>query len=420
MDIIKKSRLQAPNSNGMRRVRWAVVRNTYGELRDTTIKTVLDWLPEVYFGAYHKTDHTYKITGIKDLEAELLFRALDTEEDVKKLLSLELTGAWVNEFRQVPKAILDALQGRVGRFPSAKDEGCTWSGVIGDSNPYEEDSEYAKYLESDNRPDNVELYRQPSGLSPEAENIPFLPKGYYENLAKGKDREFVKVFVHGENGFIQDGDPITPEYSEALHRSPDVLIPYPGVRGIRFWDAGHNPTCIIAQIHPVSGRLIVYDTLVGVNVGMKQLIAGEVKPLMNSKYAKVTTWIDTGDPAVTTRDDADIELSPARVIEVELKTTYTPGVKEWETRKEAIKSVLTGAPLLLLSHDEERLHKAFRGGWQYTKVTSGQKVSNIAMKNIHSHPADAISQGLPRIISVAPAKPQTPKKPKPKKHWLMG
>lgn len=39
-------------------------------------------------------------------------------------LSLELTGAWVNEAREIPWAVIKALQGRVGRFPAVTDGGC--------------------------------------------------------------------------------------------------------------------------------------------------------------------------------------------------------------------------------------------------------------------------------------------------------
>ena len=48
---------------------------------------------------------------------EFLFRALDKPDDIKKLLSLEVTGGWLNEAREIPKAIMDILIGRLGRYP---------------------------------------------------------------------------------------------------------------------------------------------------------------------------------------------------------------------------------------------------------------------------------------------------------------
>ena len=61
-------------------------------------------------------------------------------EDVKKLLSLELTGVWVNEAREIPKSIIDAVTMRCGRFPSMREGGPSWSGVICDTNAPEEDA----------------------------------------------------------------------------------------------------------------------------------------------------------------------------------------------------------------------------------------------------------------------------------------
>ena len=64
--------------------------------------------------------------------------ALDKQEDVKKLLSLELTGVWLNEARELPKSIVDACTMRVGRFPSMRDGGPSWFGVIMDTNAPDE------------------------------------------------------------------------------------------------------------------------------------------------------------------------------------------------------------------------------------------------------------------------------------------
>ena len=50
------------------------------------------------------------------VELEVIFLALDKQEDVKKLLSLELTGVWINEAREIPKSIVDACTMRVAAF----------------------------------------------------------------------------------------------------------------------------------------------------------------------------------------------------------------------------------------------------------------------------------------------------------------
>ena len=109
-ELMRRAREQKPAPDGKRKSRWAVVRNTYRELKDTTLKTWLDWFPEGDLGPFHRGDMAHHIQ-IDDLDMEVLFRALDRPDDAKKVLSLELTGAWVNEAREVPKRIIDALVG---------------------------------------------------------------------------------------------------------------------------------------------------------------------------------------------------------------------------------------------------------------------------------------------------------------------
>ena len=133
------------------------------------------------------------------------------KEDVKKLLSLELTGVWINEAREIPKSIIDACTMRVGRFPSMRDGGATWYGVICDTNAPEEDHWWpvmagdVPVLDHISReealmlvkPDNWKFFTQPSAMlenkddknnligyknNPKCENNKNLTKDYYENI----------------------------------------------------------------------------------------------------------------------------------------------------------------------------------------------------------------------------------------------
>ena len=99
IEMFMKSFIQEPDPDGIRRTRWAVIRNTYRELMDTTIQTFFDWYPESE-GVLLKMDMKF-ITDIQMLDGttchiEFFFRALDKPSDVKKLLSLELTGGFIN------------------------------------------------------------------------------------------------------------------------------------------------------------------------------------------------------------------------------------------------------------------------------------------------------------------------------------
>jgi phage terminase large subunit len=209
VELFRRAVQQARGPDGLRRTRFTVVRNTYPELRDTTRKTFEEWIP-AELGVWRERDFAFDIE-FNDVRSEILFRALDRPDDIKKLMSLELTGAWINEAREVPRAVFEVLEGRVGRYPSVARGGCTWSGVFCDSNPWARNHwgymlfSQGKVIGSDGKaimiPESARakyaLFEQPGGRSPEAENVEHLPAGYYDRLAIGKDSDWITSYVDG-------------------------------------------------------------------------------------------------------------------------------------------------------------------------------------------------------------------------------
>lgn len=200
MEIIRRACQQAPGVDGVRRTKWAIIRNTYRELRDTTRRTFEQWVP-AQIGKWREADFAFDIScPLSDgtrAECEVLFRSLNRPEDVKKLLSLEITGAYVNELKEIPKRVIDVLETRLGRYPAKKDGGPTWFGWWGDTNPWHVGHWGQKLFKQP--PPGYEMYSQPGGRSDTAENTDNLPEGYYERLCHGKDAEWVRVFVDGED-----------------------------------------------------------------------------------------------------------------------------------------------------------------------------------------------------------------------------
>jgi hypothetical protein len=101
VEILRRASLQAPGKDKIRRSRWAVIRNTYSELRTTTIKSWHQWVsPEL--SRWVDEGPPFHHIKMGDMDLEVLFVALDRPQDISKLLSMELTGAWVKEAREVP------------------------------------------------------------------------------------------------------------------------------------------------------------------------------------------------------------------------------------------------------------------------------------------------------------------------------
>lgn len=195
MEILRRAVEQRPGPDGIRRTRFAVIRNTRPQLKDTTRKTFEQWIPEA-LGKWNEQDFEFHMR-FGDVDCEVLFRALDRPQDVRKVLSLELTGAYINEAREIPKEVVDGLQGRVGRYPSKAQGGCTWFGIWMDTNPWHV-GHWGHSLFSVEKPEGHEVYEQPSGLALEAENRENLPQGYYERLCHGKDTEWVDEYVRAK------------------------------------------------------------------------------------------------------------------------------------------------------------------------------------------------------------------------------
>lgn len=155
---------QARSEDGKRRSRFAVIRNTQPELRSTTAVTYGQIYPSDAFGEIiwrSPATHIIHPRGT-DLEIEVNLLALDKPKDVKKLLSLELTGAFVNEFREVPRSIVTRLTERVGRY-GVNERPTTWSGIWGDTNP--PDSDHWIYdWHHRNTPEGYSFHQQPPGV----------------------------------------------------------------------------------------------------------------------------------------------------------------------------------------------------------------------------------------------------------------
>jgi len=242
-EILIRAAAQKRGPDGIRHTRFAVIRNTYSQLRDTTRKTFKEWIPQDS-GKWNEQSFTFHIKR-GDIDCEVLFRALDRPEDVKKLLSLELTGAYINEAREIPKHVLDVLQTRVGRYPSKAQGGATWFGIWMDTNPWHPGHWGAKLFAKLGRTDGYEVFRQPGGRDSRAENLTNLPPGYYDRLLAGKDKEWVSVYVDGQDA-VSDEGAIWGAWIAGLESSGQLCgFDHPNDGVFTSWDIGKRDSTAI-------------------------------------------------------------------------------------------------------------------------------------------------------------------------------
>ena len=392
LEIIRRAHYQRKSPDGKRRTRWCVIRNSYPELKSTTIKTWMDWMPAEYGKTNFDSPIIHHIKTA-EIDMEVLFLALDRPEDAKKLLSLELTGAWINEAREIPKGIVDALTGRVGRYPSVNMGGCSWSGILMDTNPPDNESWWFKMAEID-RPDGWEFFHQPGGLAEGAENVANLPKDYYKRMMAGKDPEWIKVYVDGEYGFLIEGQAVYPMFRDRTHVAKEILEPAPGFSLMIGADFGLTPCAVIGQRLP-GGKWCIIDEFITEDIGIKKF-SEELTAFMEANYSGFDVSIAVGDPSGDFRSPNSDDTC------IDILNLYTPwkwkpaATNELTMRLEVVKTCLNkmadGDPAFLLSPKCKVLRKGFNGSYNYKLIKGGDgtRTHNVPEKNKFSHPHDAL------------------------------
>lgn len=392
--------LQEPSPlDGIRRTRAVVVRNTGNQLNDTTIPSWNIWFKDGIAGTWKATVKTF-VLRFADVECEVLFRPLDTPDDVSRVLSLEVTFAILDEFVEIPKQIVEALSGRCGRFPSkVEGVGATNWGMWGASNPGEEDNWWHEFLGVDDptkRPENVSYYHQPSGLSAQAENVENLPggRGYYENMRKGKSPAWVKQFIEAEWGYTVAGRPVVPTFNRELHVAKHSLKFDPYLPLVAGFDPGMRSALIFGQ-QDLYGRLhVLPPSLVLEGYGAERMANDRLVPLLKLRFPGADFTI-APDPAANSRTPTNestvVDVLRAHKykkywnVEVDETNLITP-------RLEAIQHFTTRlterGPALVIDPACHELIRALTGGWRY-ETTKKDTEKPQPEKNVHSHPGDA-------------------------------
>lgn len=424
-----------PMLDGVRRSRWAVIRNTNKELEDTTERTFMQWFPPQAFGEWTPSKHNYTIRALRadgddrGAEIQILFRALDRPDQIKDLLSLDLTGAWINEGREIDWPIVEALQARLGRYPPMADmRQPYWFGMWMDTNAPDTESRWYKFFEEEDLSESVaelanvipgltvdkfrRLFKQPSGRGPRAENLENLPAGYYQRLAIGKTDEWVKVYIDGEYGFVVEGKVVWPGYTDAFHCPADQRHwPQPvfGLPIYRGWDFGLTPACVFTQITP-RGQWIIFDELVADAIGA--IGADRFSDLVLNHSARNYpgfTFRDVGDPAGMQRGQSD-ERTCFQVLHAK-NILIEPAIQTLQIRLESVRRPLQmitegGRPQFLLHPRCKMLRRAMMGGYHFRRLrVSGERYANEPEKNAYSHVADALGYVGTRLFGVALVQP---------------
>jgi len=417
---------QEADVDGVRRTRWIVTRDTYKELRETTIKTWLEWFPENEWGpfirsepAFHHLKREHPSGDGTKVDCEVIFLALpDPDQAEAVLASYEITGFFRNEGQFCEKAVIDELLSRCSRYPSMKNgPGATWFGGFIDMNAPVE-GHWVPYMRGDiplppdlteeeatefEKPNDWKFFVQPPGLievkidgkvvyqaNPKAENQRNLRESYLEKI-KGKDKRWIDRRVMNKVGLSLDGKAVYPTFSEQDHISPRVLTPVSGSTIICGLDFGREPAAAFTQC--VNGHWTVLSELVG-TAESAQLFAPRVRRHIATTYPgfKVEFWGDPrGGDGNQTNETTAYDIFEAHGMTVNQATTDNSP----EMRRSTVESVLGRRNGFLISPNCVVTKVGFSGGYHYPKIKGRPGMfMPRPLKNRYSHIVESVENAL--------------------------
>lgn len=405
-ELFRRALEQEPANDGLRYTRFAIVRQTLKQLKDTVLKDITNWLSGV--ATFKVSDNTVYIE-FGDVRSEWLLIPLDSPEDQRRLLSMQLTGAWLSECIEMDVGLISPLAGRVGRYPAANLGGASWFGLIADTNMPSYGSPWHRFMEVETPPD-WQVFIQPSGMSEEAENLEWLTqtpetlklpvtderrraqgRTYYERFIRSNSEDWCKRYVHAEYGDDPSGTAVYRESFRMAWHVADEVFPISGYPLIMGLDFGRDPCAVICQADH-RGRLLVLEEIIAEDIGLELQLQRAIRPALMQEVYMGKSVIVVGDPAGRQRSTLYEETS-FDLIKRHGLMAYPAPTNNIDKRVSAVESWLLGSrdggPAIIIDREKcPILIRALSGGYRYAKLKNGQR-KTVPDKNEYSHVMDA-------------------------------
>jgi len=397
--------------NGARRSRMVILRNTVAQLNDTIVPLINQWFVDAVqgnMGTWKLTEKKFNMRfGLADgtrVESDFWLMAADGPEDVRRLLSVECTAAWVEESRELNPEVFSGLQGRVGRYPSKAMGGVKTASVLCSTNPPPVGGFWHKALTE--TPEGWATFIQPAALlddnsiNPEREN-PNLPEEYYDRLIGGKTEEWIDVFLKNKFGIGNAGQPVyKSSFKRSFHVAENELNPfktktYPVVVGL---DNGLTAAAAILQ-QDTRGRIMLLDECYvppGETMGIERFLDNYLVPLMRRKY-HACDIVFALDPACFQRSQINEETIAQAVqkrgFRVTRAVTNDPTKRIGAVEQMLVRHV-DGKGFFLISPTCRWAIEGFEYGYRYPPKKDGTiNAESGPQKNHYSHFHDALQYG---------------------------
>lgn len=403
-ELVRRACEQWPGPDGVRRTRFALLRQTLSQLKNTVLKDIISWFSPI---CDWKVSESMVIFKFGDVVSEWMLLPLETSEDQKRILSMNLTGAFVSEAIEIDFDLLVAIAGRCGRFPLPADGGAKWYGVVCDSNMPTEGTRWHGAVETP--PPEWQIFTQPSGLSPQAENLNWLlqtpvtlalPLDHPERLAKGREYyqrlststnpAWVKRYVMAEFGPDPSGAAVySGMFYTSFHCRDDLLV-IPGAPLLVGLDLGRDPWALIGQLDSQS-RLLIHEEIMADDIGLK-LQLPKIRQVVNGRMYVGCPVCIVFDPAGMAKSNFD-EMTSYDVIRSYGFMCIPAPTNRLAPRLNAVERFLTesrgGTASMLINRSRcPTLVAGLNGGYRFKYDQMGES-QPAPDKNRFSHVCDA-------------------------------
>lgn len=412
-----------------RQARVGVIRETYPNLEKNTLKSWHDMYDENLGKFTWKAPYTHRLTFILEeddqgkpidvCEFEIEFRAIGDRSVEEVTRGWQVCAVLVDEADLQPAELLSFLSGRVGRGGLDRDLVVDPQIILSLNAPYIDNWVYKLAIEKDlgeiddelrealGGRELIEVFIQPGGREPDAENLHNLPKGYYAiQAAANKHRpDYIARMIDNKFVPMQHGQPVNPQFDYRAHvRDLDWDPRRPLIVGV---DQGLNCAAVALQ-RTVMGHLRTLREAVMFQGDGKTLAkigptaAGQMVRTMIADHFPELHPDDlriVADPAAwSAADRADQEMDWIRAFEKGLGHKVRKAKTNKATlRNEAIWSAMTERDGYAVDGRYcPHLIRGHLGGYRYQKadMSDGETRGHLTIADtLYTHVCDAEQYG---------------------------
>jgi len=373
----------------VRKFKLAIVRDTYRQLHKTTIPSwhkrfppnAGEWTGAMDAPCRHRLHFLIADGSVVDFTAEFAAIGDNSVEDFMR--GFEPTAWYLNELDLLSRDVFTYAKGRWGRFPDMSEGGPSWFGILADCNAPELESWLYRDIftksAAELKMEDTELFIQPGGLEPGAENTVNLPPDYYEAQSKGQPEFYVERMIKNRPGYSRAGKPVVPEFKNHIHVAKADMLPIHGLPLVIGVDPRTFPSAAFLQRNPGGQRRVVDELQGDQNMGPRRF-GDLVAQMLHDRYpfVKPDSIKCVVDPSAQygkdMQDDESkswLEIFSNRTgLKVEAAPTNSIDVRR-EALKKPLTTLIDGDPALIVSPHCKLIITGLNSGFRFKKLNVG-------------------------------------------------